>query len=203
LPTCRDLEVDPVFAVGSYTSYSSSDAFRPYPGKDGAFEWNLPREGVVADSSRRWIKISMLSSIPTRRSPASDVRISSAASAASRATSRHYRHQRRSAAPVVDRVDPRAESMSMCLFRWSKYSKHFVQNYRRNITVTVSAILFALILTSTPQSPTRYPCLRGKSAPGLFSLRAERAVSRKLGIPLFNAYIKPFMTWAGLCLSCA
>jgi hypothetical protein len=44
-------ELDPVFAVGSYTSYSSSDynAFRPYPAKDGAFEWNLPREGVVAD----------------------------------------------------------------------------------------------------------------------------------------------------------
>lgn len=44
-------QLDPVFAVGSYTSYSSSDynAFRPYPGKDGAFEWNLPREGVVAD----------------------------------------------------------------------------------------------------------------------------------------------------------
>ena len=44
-------QLDPVFAVGSYTSYSSSDynAFRPYPGKDDAFEWNLPPEGTVAD----------------------------------------------------------------------------------------------------------------------------------------------------------
>jgi hypothetical protein len=44
-------QLDPVFAVGSYTSYSSSDynAFRPYPGKDDAFEWNLPPEGVTAD----------------------------------------------------------------------------------------------------------------------------------------------------------
>jgi hypothetical protein len=44
-------QLDPVFAVGSYTSYSSSDynAFRPYPGKDDAFEWNLPAEGTVAD----------------------------------------------------------------------------------------------------------------------------------------------------------
>ena len=33
-------ERDPVFAVGTYTSYSTSDynAFRPWPGKDGAFE---------------------------------------------------------------------------------------------------------------------------------------------------------------------
>jgi hypothetical protein len=44
-------EQDPVFAVGSYTSYSSSDynAFRPSPGKDDAFEWNTPPAGVAAD----------------------------------------------------------------------------------------------------------------------------------------------------------
>ena len=44
-------EADPVFAVGTYTSYSSSDynAFRPNPGKDDAFEWNLPAAGVIAD----------------------------------------------------------------------------------------------------------------------------------------------------------
>src|SRR5215467_2439380 len=44
-------EADQVFAVGTYTSYSTSDynAFRLNPGKDGSFEWNLPREGVVAD----------------------------------------------------------------------------------------------------------------------------------------------------------
>jgi hypothetical protein len=44
-------EADPVFAVGSYTSYSTSDhnAFRPNPGKDGAFEWNTPPSGVAAD----------------------------------------------------------------------------------------------------------------------------------------------------------
>jgi hypothetical protein len=44
-------EADPVFAVGTYTSYSTSDynAFRQNPGKDDAFEWNLPAAGVVAD----------------------------------------------------------------------------------------------------------------------------------------------------------
>ena len=44
-------QLDPVFAVGSYTSYSTSDynAFRPNPGKDDAFEWNLPPAGTVAD----------------------------------------------------------------------------------------------------------------------------------------------------------
>jgi len=44
-------QLDPVFAVGSYTSYSTSDynAFRPWPGKDGAFEWNTPAGGVIAD----------------------------------------------------------------------------------------------------------------------------------------------------------
>ena len=43
--------LDPVFAVGTYTSYSTSDynAFRPNPGKDGAFEWNTPPAGVLAD----------------------------------------------------------------------------------------------------------------------------------------------------------
>ena len=43
--------LDPVFAVGTYTSYSTSDynAFRPNPGKDGAFEWNTPPAGVAAD----------------------------------------------------------------------------------------------------------------------------------------------------------
>ncbi len=42
---------DPVFAVGSYTSYSSSDynAFRPWPGRPGAFEWNTPPAGKTAD----------------------------------------------------------------------------------------------------------------------------------------------------------
>jgi hypothetical protein len=44
-------EADQVFAVGSYTSYSTSDynAFRLNPGKKGAFEWNLPTAGVMAD----------------------------------------------------------------------------------------------------------------------------------------------------------
>jgi hypothetical protein len=44
-------EADPVFAVGTYTSYSSSDynAFRLNPGKAGAFEWNTPKTGVSAD----------------------------------------------------------------------------------------------------------------------------------------------------------
>ena len=43
--------LDPVFAVGTYTSYSTSDynAFRPNPGKDDAFEWNTPPPGVIAD----------------------------------------------------------------------------------------------------------------------------------------------------------
>jgi hypothetical protein len=43
--------LDPVFAVGTYTSYSTSDynAFRPNPGKDDAFEWNTPAAGVTAD----------------------------------------------------------------------------------------------------------------------------------------------------------
>jgi hypothetical protein len=44
-------EADPVFAVGSYTSYSTSDynAFRLNPGKAGAFEWNTPAAGVLSD----------------------------------------------------------------------------------------------------------------------------------------------------------
>lgn len=43
--------LDPVFAVGTYTSYSTSDynGFRPNPNVDDAFEWNTPREGVAAD----------------------------------------------------------------------------------------------------------------------------------------------------------
>jgi hypothetical protein len=43
--------LDPVFAVGTYTNYSTSDynAFRPNPGTDGAFEWNTPPAGVAAD----------------------------------------------------------------------------------------------------------------------------------------------------------
>ncbi|HVZ24183.1 MAG TPA: hypothetical protein VG871_24090, partial [Vicinamibacterales bacterium] len=42
---------DPVFAVGTYTSYSSSDynAFRPNPGKEDAFEWNTPKGGALTD----------------------------------------------------------------------------------------------------------------------------------------------------------
>jgi hypothetical protein len=44
-------EADQVFAVGTYTSYSTSDynAFRLNPGKAGAFEWNTPAAGVLAD----------------------------------------------------------------------------------------------------------------------------------------------------------
>jgi hypothetical protein len=44
-------EADPVFAVGTYTSYSTSDynAFRLNPGRAGAFEWNTPAAGVLAD----------------------------------------------------------------------------------------------------------------------------------------------------------
>ncbi len=44
-------EADPVFAVGTYTRYSSSDynGFRLNPGKVGAFEWNTPPAGVIAD----------------------------------------------------------------------------------------------------------------------------------------------------------
>ncbi len=44
-------EADPVFAVGSYTRYSSSDynAFRVNPGKDDAFEWNVPADGAMAN----------------------------------------------------------------------------------------------------------------------------------------------------------
>jgi hypothetical protein len=44
-------EADQVFAVGTYTNYSTSDynAFRLNPGKAGAFEWNTPAAGVVAD----------------------------------------------------------------------------------------------------------------------------------------------------------
>ena len=42
---------DPVFAVGTYTSYSSSDynAFRPNRARDDSFEWNTPPAGVPAD----------------------------------------------------------------------------------------------------------------------------------------------------------
>jgi len=44
-------EADQVFAVGTYTSYSTSDynAFRLNPGKKGAFEWNTPATGVLAE----------------------------------------------------------------------------------------------------------------------------------------------------------
>ena len=44
-------EADPVFAVGTYTNYSTSDynAFRLNPGKAGAFEWNTPAAGVLAN----------------------------------------------------------------------------------------------------------------------------------------------------------
>jgi hypothetical protein len=44
-------EADPVFAVGTYTSYSTSDynAFRLNPGKANAFEWNTPAAGTLAD----------------------------------------------------------------------------------------------------------------------------------------------------------
>jgi hypothetical protein len=44
-------EADQVFAVGTYTNYSTSDynAFRLNPVKAGAFEWNTPAAGVVAD----------------------------------------------------------------------------------------------------------------------------------------------------------
>ena len=43
-------QADPVFAVGTYTPYSTSDynAFRPNPGKEDAFEWNVPA-GTAAD----------------------------------------------------------------------------------------------------------------------------------------------------------
>ena len=43
--------LEPVFAVGTYTNYSTSDynASRPNPGKEGAFEWNTPPAGVAAD----------------------------------------------------------------------------------------------------------------------------------------------------------
>ena len=40
-----------MFAVTTYTNYSSSDynGFRPNPGKADAFEWNTPAAGVIAD----------------------------------------------------------------------------------------------------------------------------------------------------------
>ena len=42
---------DPVFAVGTYTNYSSSDynGFAPNPGADASFEWNSPPFDVRAD----------------------------------------------------------------------------------------------------------------------------------------------------------
>ncbi len=45
---------DPVFAVGTYTNYSSSDynGFRPNPNVDDGFEWNSPPPDVRADYSR-------------------------------------------------------------------------------------------------------------------------------------------------------
>ena len=45
---------DPVFALGTYTNYSSSDynGFRPNPNVDGAFEWNSPVFEVRADYSK-------------------------------------------------------------------------------------------------------------------------------------------------------
>jgi hypothetical protein len=41
---------DPVFAVTTYTNYSSSDynGFRPNPGKADSFEWNSPAFGLAA-----------------------------------------------------------------------------------------------------------------------------------------------------------
>jgi hypothetical protein len=44
---------DPVFAVTTYTNYSSSDynGFRPNPGVDDSFEWNTPAFGTAADFS--------------------------------------------------------------------------------------------------------------------------------------------------------
>jgi hypothetical protein len=45
---------DPVFAVGTYTNYSSSDynGFRPNPNIDHAFEWNSPAFDVRADYTK-------------------------------------------------------------------------------------------------------------------------------------------------------
>ncbi len=45
---------DPVFALGTYTNYSSSDynGFRPNPNVDGAFEWNSPVFDVRADYTK-------------------------------------------------------------------------------------------------------------------------------------------------------
>lgn len=42
---------EPVFAVGTFTSYSTSDynGFRPNPNVEDAFEWNTPPAGVTAD----------------------------------------------------------------------------------------------------------------------------------------------------------
>ncbi len=44
---------DPVFAVTTYTNYSSSDynGFRPNPNVDDSFEWNTPAFGTAADFS--------------------------------------------------------------------------------------------------------------------------------------------------------
>jgi len=41
---------DPVFAVTTYTNYSSSDynGYRPNPGKEDSFEWNSPAFGTAA-----------------------------------------------------------------------------------------------------------------------------------------------------------
>jgi hypothetical protein len=45
---------DPVFALGTYTNYSSSDynGFRPNPTVDDAFEWNSPAFEVRADATK-------------------------------------------------------------------------------------------------------------------------------------------------------
>jgi hypothetical protein len=45
---------DPVFALGTYTNYSSSDynGFRPNPNVDGAFEWNSPVFEVRSDYTK-------------------------------------------------------------------------------------------------------------------------------------------------------
>jgi hypothetical protein len=42
---------DPVFAITTYTNYTTSDynGFRPNPGVTDAFEWNSPAPGVAAD----------------------------------------------------------------------------------------------------------------------------------------------------------
>jgi hypothetical protein len=45
---------DPVFAITTFTNYTSSDynGFRPNPGVEDSFEWNSPPFGVAADFSK-------------------------------------------------------------------------------------------------------------------------------------------------------